>query len=343
MNFTPDITIFWGKTSQNLAHVFVRVAGLPSDARLSGFVHGPVCRYSRTLPSRIMLRDLGPGNERLLRAAIPDPCFWSPALPFLYDAELQVETDAAEPVALRQSFGVRMFGASGRSLRLEGKRWVARGTRWPAASETHTPNRDGGPSLAEAIAALHDESLVAVVTDPSPAVCREASEAGVMLLVSVANNHAAFEHQVAELARWPGVAMIAVPAAYDVNVSDRVGALRGRFPNLLFAATMAASERDSGAMPIDWADAVIADIGPAACSEQETATWLAELGRANRPVLVSRHEPALESQSDAVADEPAELFLDARAACDRLQADTAEFGDFAGYLIDGTPFGSGRR
>lgn len=339
MSLTPDITVFWGKTSQNLAHVFVRVSGVSHDARLSGFVQGPTCRYSQTLPSRILLRDLGPGEDRLLQAAIPDPCFWSPTLPFLYDVELKVETAADEPVVVRQPFGIRMFGASGRSLRMEGNRWVARGTSGalPLVGRDHDAENAG--AISARIQALHEESLVAMVSAPSLAICREASEAGVMLFVRLTTDGPAIEQQVTELARWPAVSTIVLSASSGNQLSGRIAALRQRFPNLLFAAAIGSSEHEPGEIAAAWADVLVWQV-PELFPDGSEPEWLSKaIADASRPVLASRSGLAVTAQHAAVdadsafAGELAVVAQEARAACDRLQADLATFGDFAGYFV----------
>src|SRR5690606_7240910 len=118
------------------------------------------CRYSRTLPGRVPLVDLGPGEHLLARAVLPDPCFWSPALPFLYRIQVEVVRGGQVVATATHSLGIRMFGAAGNDLRLEGKRWVARGVY-------------GQSPPSSALPAMHDARLIACCSDPDEAFCCE--------------------------------------------------------------------------------------------------------------------------------------------------------------------------
>lgn len=58
-------------------------------AELAGTMSGPRRKGSRTLPATVPLRpiaDAAPAAEAIL----PDPCFWSPEMPFLYDIRVEL-------------------------------------------------------------------------------------------------------------------------------------------------------------------------------------------------------------------------------------------------------------
>ena len=92
------LEIFFGDANNAMARVYARLerAGLPDAWALTGRVVGPTCEYSRTLSATVpfMAR---PSVEMpyaaaplIVEAIVPDPCFWSQELPFLYQAELEL-------------------------------------------------------------------------------------------------------------------------------------------------------------------------------------------------------------------------------------------------------------
>lgn len=90
MPVVTDLQIFYGKATDSLAYVYAR---MPSRAewikpRLVGTVRGPRADGVRTLPTTVQLVDLGPGESILARAIVPDPGFWSPDVPAVYDVEV---------------------------------------------------------------------------------------------------------------------------------------------------------------------------------------------------------------------------------------------------------------
>jgi hypothetical protein len=62
----------------------------PAGAALSGTISGPRSNASRTLPATVELKASRAGNAPHAEAILPDPCFWSPELPFLYDISLEL-------------------------------------------------------------------------------------------------------------------------------------------------------------------------------------------------------------------------------------------------------------
>ena len=81
-------------------------------------LYGPKCEYARTLASTFRGRALDDGNVQFL---VTEPCYWSPAMPFLYEAR------RSEGDGQTHSFGLRQLISHGRNLRLGGERVVLRG------------------------------------------------------------------------------------------------------------------------------------------------------------------------------------------------------------------------
>jgi len=66
----------------------------PQAYRLDGQFVGPETRFAHTLATRIPFATRGvvycPVFALAAYAVVPDPCFWTPDLPFLYRAALEV-------------------------------------------------------------------------------------------------------------------------------------------------------------------------------------------------------------------------------------------------------------
>ena len=72
-----------------------------ADAELAGTITGPWREGSRTLPATFVLQPSRHGDRLAAEAILPDPCFYSPELPFLYDLAVELRRggeviDAAE-------------------------------------------------------------------------------------------------------------------------------------------------------------------------------------------------------------------------------------------------------
>lgn len=101
----------------------VRVTLVASgDVDLSGKweLYGPRCEYGRTLASTFRGRATEAGDVEFL---VTEPCYWSPAMPFLY--ELRRTDSLADGET--HFFGLRQLIVHGRNLRLGGERVVLRG------------------------------------------------------------------------------------------------------------------------------------------------------------------------------------------------------------------------
>lgn len=97
------------------------VINIRQDGRSSGItgtLRGPFCRYSRTLPSTIVIRE---GV-----ATVVDPCYWTPRLPFRYELKVDVESDAGT-VCHEFMWGIRWCVPHQSNLLIDGKGFVIRG------------------------------------------------------------------------------------------------------------------------------------------------------------------------------------------------------------------------
>lgn len=293
--------IFYGRVTDSMAHVYVRVPrGGPHDARtVTGWIRGPLCTLSHTLPATIALRDMGDGPTLLGAAAIPDPCFWSAQLPALYDVHVDLRDRTCVVQTFDQTIGIRRLGAAGRNLLWEGKRWVLRGVG-------SRRKISGGESVDERVATYREASAAMVVVDPDEMVCRSASQAGVVVIAHLTDS-ATVHVQLGELARWGAVAMAILPTEIEVSAA----ALHDAVPNLLLAQRC---HDDAAVEPASWADVVV-------CQLSDPARFSRAVASCPLPIVAQREL----NETHSVAD--------ARTECDRLQRDLAPGGDYAGYLV----------
>ena len=307
-DLASQIDLFFGDANEAEARIYARLPSTESLATgaISGRIIGPECRFAKTLPATIPFanRGSGPGGL-LLEATIPDPCFWTPELPFLYRVTIQIRGETGE-FNIQRWLGIRRLGAIGRSLYLDGKRWVARGVCRVQVTVADLP-----PARA-ASAALF-------LPPPDDAFCLEASRLGVPLFVHVAaslrdaqtesrrDSSTCLASVIRRLGQWPAVFAVVFDPALRIGKE-----LRAAARNTLFAARIEA-ESANGALP-DWAQLAVCDCEVLKPIATTASDW-------NVPIVAVRRLPKPIGTADS------------RAACDRLQFDLAPIGDFAGYFV----------
>ncbi|MHB8957841.1 MAG: hypothetical protein ACYC4U_33245 [Pirellulaceae bacterium] len=254
------VVVFHGDLSPNLAHVYVQLPGpRASDLQLRGQVRGPRSLLTRTLPASIRLTDLGPGPSTLARALIPDPCFWAPGHPFLYDVEVELWRGREVVRSLCQTLGLRRLGMQGGQLLLESHPWVLLGC--------HDTSVDASPWDV-----WRELQVARVVLDPSEELCQQASEEGVVLIAQVAaSSSAARDREIARLGKWAAVVLIEI-----LSPAPSTSHVRAVAPNCMFAQSV--SQPGDGALA-EWADLEIREVPAAGPSLSPIATatmpWIA--------------------------------------------------------------------
>jgi hypothetical protein len=95
---------------------------------LKGRLVGPRCAYASTVEVAYPLRDAPPGETTKLsaRAIIPEPNFWEPPCPFLYEARIELLEDGNRIDSITMTTGLRTVAISGRSFVLNGKPFEAK-------------------------------------------------------------------------------------------------------------------------------------------------------------------------------------------------------------------------
>lgn len=314
------IQVILGPCDDMRAEVFVRMASseVPrASLRLGGELAGPECRRSMTLPAGAALADLGPGEAGLLaKAVLTEPAFWTPELPNLYRLTARLVADGQTVAQATRRIGLRRSGVRGRSLWLEGRRWVPRGV----ACASHSCD----------VKAIHEAGVAAVVVDPPEDFLAAADEAGLAIIAvaEAANGRAlAAEKIVERIGRWamhPAVVITPLPQAVaEADIAAVAAQARRLKGTMLVARTV------DGASPPP--SSVAAGID-ALCVILDRGGLPHDAWREFAPAV-----PLIAWQRLDAGNEPT------RTACDRLQATLAAWGladgrthqpwDWAGYMV----------
>jgi hypothetical protein len=234
-----ELDCLLGRSDSLRAEVFFRAvlpSGVePAAAMLTGTLTGPECRHAITLPVTAKLATV-PGSPAGLapeaadsvvaRAILTEPSFWTPELPNLYRLEARLDAAGSERAVWRRRVGLRRLGVRGRSLWLDGRRYVPRGLAAPAERVDLT--------------AFRAASLAAVVPDPSDDFLTRADAEGLAvigLLAADTGRPLDAEAAVAAVVRWawhPAVIGAVVPRGVAAEqASEIASATRGRRGTLL--------------------------------------------------------------------------------------------------------------
>ena len=231
-----------------------------------------------------------------------EPSFWTPELPNLYEVVAEARTTVGVCVATRRLVGLRRLGVRGRSIWLDGRRWVPRGRT--VSNEAFDP------------VWFRAEQLAAVISDPTLEACAAADAIGVPIVAHLSDeaDTQALLDRVAALAQHPAAVMAVVPRQHVAAIG---------------------ASRSTGTMLV----AVEADASepPPATLEPGVQCLVARIAPGATPLDAWRdHAPAV----PIVAWR--EGAGEGRRACDALQADLAAWAcaggrapawDWAGYIV----------
>ena len=299
---TPRLEFVLGRADDVRAEAYVRLVGGPAGAAITGALTGPRCRLATTLPTTNPLQSLAGEGPAAARAIITEPSFWTPELPNIYELTAEARTAAGIVAATRRLVGLRRLGVRGRSIWLDGRRWVPRGRG--LVGESFDP------------AGFRVESLAAVITDPTLEMCAAADASGVAIVArfSAGCETPKIIEQVAMLAQHPAVVMAVIPAR---------------------SITMVTAARSTGTMLV--AVEVDGSRPPPETLASGVDCLIARLAPGVTPMDAWReHAPAV----PIVAWR--EGAGDGRRACDLLQAELAAWAiavesrppwDWAGYIV----------
>lgn len=309
------LQVILGPCDDMRAEVFVRASAPGTAARIEGHLAGPECRRSITLPAGATLTDLGPSGAGLLaRAVLTEPAFWTPELPNLYRLTARLVAAGRTVAETTRWIGLRRSGVRGRSLWLEGRRFVPRGVSChPGTGDVET---------------LRAAGVAAVVRDPPEPLLTAADEAGLAIIAVAEPADAGTSTADAVLERIRGwaahpsvmVAMLPDSCAPSLD-AEAAAAFRRLKGTMIVAAVACGASPPTGDVPagIDCVCVALDADHPPHDAWRDAPPV---------PLLAWRRSPG-----DAVTD---------RSGCDRLQAELAAWGlgaggthrpwDWAGYL-----------
>jgi hypothetical protein len=131
----------------------VRIAVYPErltpTTEVRGRLTGPRSAYASTVEIAYRVQEVARAADHILaRVVIPEPCFWEPQSPFLYEGPLELWQDGQRCDQTPVSHGLRSVRFTAQDLRLNGRPVVLRGTtRKPASEEEARALRAAGYDL----------------------------------------------------------------------------------------------------------------------------------------------------------------------------------------------------
>lgn len=108
-------------------HVHVKLDELTATAELKGRLIGPRSALASTIEIAYPLREIERAGHIVLRVVIPEPGWWSPQTPFLYEGPLELWQDGALRERITIRHGIRTLQLSAKGLRFNGKPLTIRG------------------------------------------------------------------------------------------------------------------------------------------------------------------------------------------------------------------------
>ena len=333
---TLPLAILAGRADDMRAEIVVRIpdcaTGDGGRRHLTGALVGPRRGRDMTLPTTVKLVDVtadhaaaADAGQALARAVFTEPAYWTPELPNLYRLHAEVQRGDQTVAVLDRMVGLRRLGVRGRSLWLEGRRWVPRGVTIPRTGFDPT--------------SLRSLSAAAVIDDPTDAICEAADQAGVAIIARLVDavgsplDAAGARDRIAAWALHPSVMLAVLPRTLPPKETAAIGAAMRPLKG-----TMLVGLEVDGTQPPDLEPAAI--VGGVDCIIVDLPSnglphdgWrLGSPWGTDKPLVAQR----------AVA---AGNTAEHRQECDRLQAALAAWGcgqgashlpwDWAGYCVLG--------
>ncbi len=183
------------RASETSAILTVRNHSPRQITRVSGILNGPHCIRARTLSANFTIASqLSDSDEQeSVSTLITDPCFWTPALPYLYKIDLQVNWSDGTVFRWKQSIGLRRWEVLGSSFFQERRRVVLRGAC------IDQPTSEQLTSAAQAEIAIISHNL-------SDVMLASASEVGANLFIDLRQEDEQIDTELRRFSWYPAVA-----------------------------------------------------------------------------------------------------------------------------------------
>lgn len=197
---------------------------------MRGTLDGPYCTAARTLPTQFALRTgIDSTAHAFALAQVTDPCFWTPALPFLYRLDIEA-TLADHPMRIDAIVGLRRWECEGPNFKLERKRVVLRGIEIP---HTALPRISDARAVASAL----------VVRHPNTEICEAADREGVAIVADLRGAGTGLPDELRLYAWHPSVMIAIVEEVGDDYVRHSLAPLLAKVVGARDAAAPADSDR----------------------------------------------------------------------------------------------------
>ncbi len=308
-----------GRCDSFRAEVYVR-AVVPSDtknAALAGRLTGPDCQLATTLPVTATIRTVPGASPGVVlgKVILTEPAFWTPELPNLYRLTAALTVDGREIGSVQRPVGLRLQGVRGRSLWLDGRRFVPRGLV--------------SSGLIDDVAAFRAAGLTAVVTDPSEAFLDRCDAEGLAVIARLPDATGGIDaasRRILDWSRHPAVLLAVLPASLPGDETAAVLADTRSLRGTLLVAIEVDGTKPPSPLPAGH-DAIVVALPEGGFPRP---AW-----RAFEPEV-----PLVAFRAGASADAPP-----SRRPCDALQAALAGWGtaadppahDWAGYVAGTLP------
>lgn len=217
---------------------------------INGTLRGPRCATAKTLPATLKILPTKPPE-----GIVPDPCYWSPTLPMLYDLSFDSQEPNGEVVSYKHSLGLRRLEANDQNLLLNRERIVLRG----GAMNGSTINL-----LPEA----HEQEVALIACNPSIETVQHASQLGVFIIADLREVKENLQTTLRQLAIEPAVAAVIINDYSELNE---------RLPHGLLLA-QAVGPNDGASTIEPWANLVIVEL-----NENETPG--SDLASCDKPMV----------------------------------------------------------
>ena len=99
-----------GHCNESAAQVVLRPYASAEVHSFAASLYGPHCDYSRTLAAEFTFH-AAEGSD--LHALVTEPCYWTPALPFLYDLRAILQMKDGRELAQTVRVGLRRWDSVG--------------------------------------------------------------------------------------------------------------------------------------------------------------------------------------------------------------------------------------
>lgn len=248
-NPLSSLDVFWTELSPTRGVVYARLTDVECRAgwRLTGTIRGPRSIRHQTLPATVPFQDLGPGPTHLARAVVPDPSYWSPESPNIYDVTIELHRDGEPTLVEQRMLGFRPIRAGERYLQREGKTWIPRGAMIGTLSDlSFDQARELGLVLRHSGTSLLDDSFF-----------EQASSQGIYLAVDLGGDRAKIQRDINEYSRWPAVFMAFIVQLEDpeslasLDRQNLIVVARDERADVVYGSELAATKPTIAVRPIE--------------------------------------------------------------------------------------------